>query len=171
MHSTATGASTPGVAGSTPSVPVHHVPAHISRPPNERRASSSLSVGMASVSISSPNERRSPLPGKEEAVPVGFDEGVLRALCDSDVGLNHYHLRHQLNSVWNAFACRPDKAVHRVVQGLSGCPLYPLTGSKSRPSFGLVQISRRSTLGHCLNSGAIRPIRMAEQIAKRGKSQ
>ena len=25
--------------------------------------------------------------GKEEVIPVGFDEGVLRALCDMDVSL------------------------------------------------------------------------------------
>lgn len=30
--------------------------------------------------------------GKEDVVPVGFDEGILRGLCDMDVGWNLIYL-------------------------------------------------------------------------------
>lgn len=53
---------------------------------------------------------------KEDAVPVGFDEAVLRALCDMDVswrpnsrssrwpGRNRHAVGAKLTSVWTAFA-------------------------------------------------------------------
>jgi len=64
--------------------------------------------------------------GKEDAVPVGFDEAVLRALCDMDVssGTGHFELRlfdrKLLMAVRAAASGRPDKTVHRLVQGQSG---------------------------------------------------
>lgn len=56
------------------------------------------------------------LEGKEEV--IGFDEGILRGLCDMDVRCIAFQARHPLlTTVCTASPRGPNKAEHRVLQG------------------------------------------------------
>lgn len=62
------------------------------RPGLEQRMSSGMgdtlgSLGSLSISGETAAGGGSGMGGKEDVVPVGFDEAVLRALCDMDVSL------------------------------------------------------------------------------------
>lgn len=77
--------------------------------------SSGLGTGMGSIgSITNVGEASS---GKEDVVPVGFDEAVLRALCDMDVCISTDRSMGMLKTVWTTLARRQNKAIHRLVQG------------------------------------------------------
>lgn len=58
--------------------------------------------------------------GKDE--PIGFDEGILRGLCDMDVSALHClecrnRARVADRAVCTASSRRPNKAEHRILQG------------------------------------------------------
>lgn len=56
----------------------------------EQRMSSGMGEGMGS--LGSMSVMGDGATGKEDVVPVGFDEAVLRALCDMDVSYSAYRL-------------------------------------------------------------------------------